>query len=469
MTSTNQMMNDSFHLMNMTIPQLQQLQMSLANILCGTIAYSLIFLIGVVGNMLVIYVLIKERELRNFTNYLLANLSVADLLVLFTCVPTGLHDLYAKERWYLGKLMCYLIGFIENCMGFASILSIFFITCDRYYVICRPLKVRSVMTESRTSKLIIFIWIISILFNLPFILLSEYKPKRFIDGEIGYACNVKSRASWSSFYIISLTLIFYLLIGVIFIIFFYQITKTLNNSNQFLVSSSSYVNKNKKLKGSLSLKNSIIKESIEMDSLNSPPHHNDHIHCSLNNYHHHHHEYSDEIDHQKMSGSQTNISFSNRNDFINRKNVVEKQIKQRRQVIRMVMSVLIVFYVCLFPLKTWNIILMNASSTKGFFQKLGYNQYWFINITTRIFFYTNSSINPILYNFLSKKFRKSFKKLLIFRICFSDANKKSLFRTQTNSLYGSKKYDNNNSNNMNDEFNTINTAATNIANNFVNQ
>jgi hypothetical protein len=224
------------------------------------------------------------------------------------------------------------------------------------------------------------------------------------------------------------------------------------------------VNKNKKVKGTL--KNSIIKESMEMESLNSP-HHNDHIHCSINNYHHH--EYSDEIDHQKMSGSQTNLSFSNRNDLINRKNIVEKQVKQRRQVIRMVMSVLIVFYVCLFPLKTWNVILMYVSSKKGFFVKLGYNQFWFINIITRVFFYTNSSINPILYNFLSKKFRKSFKKLLIFRICFSDDRKKSLFRTQTNSLYDSKKYDNYNSNHMHDEFNTINTATTNVANNFVNQ
>jgi hypothetical protein len=194
---------------------------------------------------------------------------------------------------------------------------------------------------------------------------------------------------------------------------------------------------------------------MELERLNSP-HHNDHISSSMNNYHHHHNqqqEYSDEIDHQRMSGSQYNISHSNRNDMINRKNIVEKQVKQRRQVIRMVMSVLIVFYVCLFPLKTWNVILMNVSSTKGFFQKLDYNQFWFINIITRIFFYTNSSINPILYNFLSKKFRKSFKKLLIFRICCSNVNKKSLLRAQTNSLYGSKKYDNNNSNSMNEEHN----------------
>lgn len=53
--------------------------------------YIFIFITGVVGNLLVVYVLLKEKELKNFTNYLLANLSVADLMVLFTCVPPGMN------------------------------------------------------------------------------------------------------------------------------------------------------------------------------------------------------------------------------------------------------------------------------------------------------------------------------------------------------------------------------------------
>ena len=100
--------------------------MTLDLILYGTIFYITIFIIGVTGNFLVLYVIMKEKELRNFTNYLLANLSVADLMVLITCVPSGIHDLFAKERWYLGKIMCYSIAFVENCMNFASILSMVF-------------------------------------------------------------------------------------------------------------------------------------------------------------------------------------------------------------------------------------------------------------------------------------------------------------------------------------------------------
>lgn len=124
-----------------TLTSTLNIEMPLDIIMFGTLLYSIVFLVGIVGNLSVIYVFIKERGLRNFTNYLLANLSVADLLVLIACVPSGMHDLFAKERWYLGRIWCYMVVFIENCMGIASLLSIFFITMERFYVICRPLKV----------------------------------------------------------------------------------------------------------------------------------------------------------------------------------------------------------------------------------------------------------------------------------------------------------------------------------------
>lgn len=69
---------------------------------------------------------------------------------------------------------------------------------------------------------------------------------------------------------------------------------------------------------------------------------------------------------------------------------------------------------------------MIGSKIDGFYEKLTFRYYWYINITARIFFYLNSSINPILYNCLSKKFRSSFKKLLLFRICFPNEGRRQL-------------------------------------------
>lgn len=129
----------------------QHFEMPVDILIVGTITYSIIFFIGVIGNLITICVL-THKDFRNFTNYLLANLSIADLMAVLIIVPTGLHDLYAKERWYLGQTMCYLVLFFENCFGIASILSILCISLERYYVVCQPLIAKSIISHSRTRK-----------------------------------------------------------------------------------------------------------------------------------------------------------------------------------------------------------------------------------------------------------------------------------------------------------------------------
>ena len=181
-------------------------------LIIGTFFYSIIFVIGVIGNLLVISVLLIEKDLRNFTNYLLANLSIADLLVLLTNVPTGLHDLYAKERWYLGSTMCYLTSFIENSCCIASVMSIFFITFERYFVICHPLSAKSIWTQSRTIKLILLIWLFAFSINIPMIFMTEYKLGMFWDNKVEYECLTHAEG-WRQIYTILVTFVFYLIIG----------------------------------------------------------------------------------------------------------------------------------------------------------------------------------------------------------------------------------------------------------------
>lgn len=71
-----------------------------------TLFLVVIFLIGVIGNSLVIVVVVHSRNMRTSVNYFLVNLCIADLLLLILCMPTALVDIYAQDRWYFGKLMC---------------------------------------------------------------------------------------------------------------------------------------------------------------------------------------------------------------------------------------------------------------------------------------------------------------------------------------------------------------------------
>ena len=70
------------------------------------IFYSLILLVGVTGNILVILIVMKYRHMRNATNFLLTNLSVADLFFLLFCTADGYQHLYGKDKHRLGQFMC---------------------------------------------------------------------------------------------------------------------------------------------------------------------------------------------------------------------------------------------------------------------------------------------------------------------------------------------------------------------------
>jgi hypothetical protein len=89
-------------------------------------------------------------------------------------------------------------------------------------------------------------------------------------------------------------------------------------------------------------------------------------------------------------------------------NNLERYIKPRKQLIFMLMWVVVIFYVCVFPVKLWWIFLI----VMGKSLHIRLREFWYIQITLRILFYTNCSINPILYNCLSKKFRNSFRRIL---------------------------------------------------------
>lgn len=230
----NMTANWSMDRVNTTI----NLVMPLDIILYGSFFYTIIFLIGTLGNLSVIVVLLREKELRSFTNYLLANMSIADLLVLFTCVPTAFHDLYAKERWYLGQVMCYLIGVVEQCVGIASILSLLLITCERYYAICKPLKVRSVLTHSRTLRLIAFIWLVSIALSWPVALETDYGLAYFYDKNTDeYQCTMSQGSSdLTKAYFIVISFVVYLAIGVVLLVMYYKMSRYLTQSTKILIS-----------------------------------------------------------------------------------------------------------------------------------------------------------------------------------------------------------------------------------------
>lgn len=81
-------------------------------------------------------------------------------------------------------------------------------------------------------------------------------------------------------------------------------------------------------------------------------------------------------------------------------------LKSRRQVVIMLVIVAILFFICLLPFKVVSLWLIYASVEDV--ESLGLEGYLNLLNFARIMHYLNSSINPIVYNLVSTKFRKYF-------------------------------------------------------------
>ena len=91
-------------------------------------------------------------------------------------------------------------------------------------------------------------------------------------------------------------------------------------------------------------------------------------------------------------------------------NHLSRQVQIRRQVVLMLASVCITFFVCLLPFRLMTLWIIFSSPED--IVNLGMETYYILLFVCRILLYVNSSVNPILYNVISSKFRTAFCRVL---------------------------------------------------------
>lgn len=128
--------------------------------------YSIIFLLGFLGNMLVVCVLFHSSGRKTIANTYLVNLAMSDLLFL-SSLPFWAVYYSLDYNWIFGKVMCKLCGGLITINVYASI---FFITCmsvDRYHAIVYPLHSQSSRSVNRARCVSVGIWVVAALTTLP--------------------------------------------------------------------------------------------------------------------------------------------------------------------------------------------------------------------------------------------------------------------------------------------------------------
>ncbi|NXH15337.1 NMUR1 protein, partial [Bucco capensis] len=140
------------------------------------VIYLLIFVVGAVGNTLTCIVILRHRFMRTPTNYYLVSLAVSDLLVLLLGMPLELYDLWSNYPFLLGASGCYFKTLLFEAVCFASILNVTALSVERYIAVVHPLKAKYVVTRNHAKRVIITIWVLSVICSIPNTSLHGLQP-----------------------------------------------------------------------------------------------------------------------------------------------------------------------------------------------------------------------------------------------------------------------------------------------------
>ncbi|XP_034947917.1 orexin receptor type 1-like [Chelonus insularis] len=295
----------------------------------------IVFVCGILGNMLVCIAVYRNRSMRTVTNYFIVNLAIADLMVIIFCLPsTVLWDVY--ETWFLGEKLCKIIPYLQTVSVSVSILTLTSISIDRWYAICYPLEFKS--TTKRAKKSILFIWLFSIIFDVPDLVVLHVVPPGHLKVEtIFYTQCARSWSPMSDTIFTTIILICLYFGPLTFMtITYWKIIRVLWRSH--------------------------------IPGYNLP-----------------------------RCAAPMPLAASTLNENL------EDQLASRKKAAKMLVVVVFVFAICYAPVHLLTILRQSIGlPSNDFTVTFSLLAHWMC--------YVNSAINPVIYNFMSGKFRKEFRR-----------------------------------------------------------
>ncbi|XP_070564085.1 cholecystokinin receptor-like [Ptychodera flava] len=366
--------NASYDFMNETHPGFMPPQAAPLVVWLPTVlVYSITFMIGLVGNVLVIFAIQRCRRLQNVTNSFLASLATADLIIIVIVIPFQTPT-YFSYKWELGEFMCKMLTYLTLLSSSCSVFMLTAMSIERYFVIVHPLLAKSVITLGRARKVIISVWLVAMVYSFP----PLYSRRQIAYKNDGHPTYHTCHTYWPN-NVLGKIYSIYLLLGMYLIPLFimvycysriiYELWISTKKSQQLQnrhacarrLCSNGPGSAGGGTNGVLRLPVPTTARTRSLDCV-------------------------DAVDEQKQ------IKLSRRGDFD----------QGRKQVIVMLLVVVALFMLCWGPL-IWLVFLIEFELVKRFSIIRTY-----LEISFNLFSYLNSCMNPICYAFISRTFRECF-------------------------------------------------------------
>ncbi|XP_075162370.1 capability receptor [Haematobia irritans] len=297
-----------------------------------TIVYGVIFISGILGNVLICVVIVRHQSMHTATNYYLFSLAVSDLIFLIFGLPTEVFLYWHQYPYLFGLPFCKVRAYISEACSYVSVFTIVAFSVERYLAICHPLHLYAMSGFKRALRIIALLWLVSFVVALPFGMLSDIFYLNYpVDGKKIEESAMCILLPPQDTYVFEISFLVFFFIPMIMIIYFYgrMGAKIRSRTTQQL--------------------------GVQQGSMHRESRHQ----------------------------------------------------QSRKAVIRMLAAVVLTFFICWLPFHMQRLFFVYGRDTKYFYE---INE-WLFSITGCAY-YVSCTVNPILYNVMSHRYRVAFKDTL---------------------------------------------------------
>nr|XP_006816750.1 PREDICTED: neuropeptides capa receptor-like [Saccoglossus kowalevskii] len=271
---------------------------------------------------------------------------------------------------------CKLVPFLEYSAAQASVLTLVSVAIERFVAICHPLRAQYIITPSKAVRICVLIWLIACGSSIPYLFMAQHRHYDVTEnGDDLYDCGTYNNSMLTEIYVIFAAVIFFLLPLIMLVGLYSRVSSTLN----------------KKIPSQSNGRRSARRDT---------PTHGDYVVVM------HMYTFIAEV-----GGSSSPYCCPRKSPIKQRGlDAIRSQMRMRKRVVYMLITVVILFFVCLLPQRVVSLWFKYGSTDQH--MELGVERVYTLVIVCRILTYVNSSINPIIYNIMSSKFRDAFLRIL---------------------------------------------------------